>query len=694
MKKIAVIALTIVSLTCVAQEPSWLDTLDAAVKTDYRHIEASLGHLQTGIEGIRTIVSPVGEGDPIRWVQSLPGVSTGADGTTAMYVRGGGSGNNLFTLDGVPVYGYSHILGLTTLVPTDVIESAELGKGGFSGDESNFTASHLKVITKQPEASRKWSFALNNFLVSTGAEGPVGDRISYIVSARISPLPLEYRAVKKHLPGMLGGLENFDAFVGDIYGKINFRINDVSYLTASALASQDHYSFSMSKNSQEEMGWHNVLGILQYHHRGDITRIDVTAAYNSYGSIQGQDKQYRDTRNKLSLKSGLAEYSLQACFNHYWGGQFMLDEGLTLRYGRFAPGQVGEITKRTNTILASPWVQATFNILDNITLKAVVRGNYYHNKEFIPVSKVTPSGSGRFDPEASLAVKWNITERLAIEATFDKLVQYYHTLEGMPVGWSLDLIVPTVESVLPEKSLQAGAGLSGHFGNHSFSMGCFYKLMNNLVYYKYSQDLFSSGLASWAEHVELGDGRSYGLETLYEYQQGDWYGRASYTLSKTTRENFPSFYEGAPFHARFDRRHMLNATLQWRGFSATMILQSGHWENGEAVTYQLPFMGESFTSKFLWQIPATYQLSDRKDSFTAKYYSGVNNYHMPTVFRLDLGWQKTFKSDRAEHSVNVGVCNATNHFNPFMLYFDTVTESWKEIALMPILPNFSWRVTF
>lgn len=694
MKKIAAIALTIVSLTCAAQQPSWLDTLDAAVKTDYRRIEASLGHLQTGIEGIRTIVSPVGEGDPIRWVQSLPGVSTGADGTTAMYVRGGGSGNNLFTLDGVPVYGYSHILGLTTLVPTDVIESAELGKGGFSGDESNFTASHLQVITKQPEGSRKWSFALNNFLVSAGAEGPIGGRMNYIVSARISPLPLEYRAVKKHLPGMLGGLENFGAFVGDVYGKVNFRINNISYMTASVLASQDHYSFSMSQDSQEAMGWHNVLGILQYHRRGENTLVDVTAAYNNYGSIQEQDKRYRDIHNQLSLNSGLAEYNLQAKLNHSWDGPFMLDEGLTLRYARFAPGQVGEMTKRTNTILASPWVQATYSIPDKLYLKAVLRGSYYHNKEFVPASKLTLGSCGRFDPETSLAAKWNITPHIAIEATFDRLVQYYHTLEGMPVGWSLDLIVPTVESVLPEKSLQGGAGLSGRFGDHSLSVGGFYKLMNNVVYYKYSQDLFSGGLAGWAEHVELGDGRSYGLETLYEFQHEDWYARASYTLSKTTRENFPSFYDGAPFHARFDRRHMLNATLQWKGFSATVILQSGHWENGEAVTYQLSLMGESFNPKYLWELPATYQHSDREESFTAKYYSGVNNYHMPTVFRLDLGWQKTFTTARVEHTVNVGVCNATNHFNPFMLYFDTVTESWKEIALMPILPNFSWRMTF
>ena len=62
MKKTATLLLILVSMTCAAQEPSWIDTLDAAVKTDFRRIEASLGHLHTGIEGIRSIVSPVGEG--------------------------------------------------------------------------------------------------------------------------------------------------------------------------------------------------------------------------------------------------------------------------------------------------------------------------------------------------------------------------------------------------------------------------------------------------------------------------------------------------------------------------------------------------------------------------------------------------------------------------------------------------------
>ena len=164
MKRLVLLLLGFVSLSLSAQEVAWQDTLQAAVKTDTRRIELSLGRLQTGLEGIRGVVSPLGEGDPIRWAQGLPGVTTGADGTTAMYVRGGGSGNNLFSLDGVPVYGYSHILGLTTIIPAQAMESAGLGKGGFDGSEGNFTAAHLRVVTRKPADRWSGSVALNSFL--------------------------------------------------------------------------------------------------------------------------------------------------------------------------------------------------------------------------------------------------------------------------------------------------------------------------------------------------------------------------------------------------------------------------------------------------------------------------------------------------------------------------------------------------
>lgn len=665
MKRSIILSFLLLSaFTSYAQEAAWRDTLQAAVKTDSRRIELSLGRLQTGLEGIRGIVSPLGEGDPIRWAQGLPGVTTGADGTTAMYVRGGNSGNNLFSLDGVPVYGYSHILGLTTIVPTGVMESAELGKGGFEGLESNFTAAHLRVVTKNPSDKQKWNFALNNFLAGIGAEGPISSKLSYILSVRVSPLTWEYNALRGSLPGVLGGLDKFSASVGDAYGKLRCEVGRRSTFEASFLGSLDNYGFDMPDESHEVMGWNNVIGLVKWRTDWSRTRLDVTASANQYGSNQQQEKIYRETVNKLSLRSSLTEYALAVSLRRAMADRMTMSGGLDARYAVFAPGQVAKENAQTNTLLSNAWVQAEYTVPGRMTLRGTMRGHYYRN---------LTAESSRFDPEASISAKLNLNKWLSAELTGDRMVQYYHTLEGLPVGWSLDMIVPSGTLVSPETALQGNVGLTARARSHAVSLGGFYKTMDNLIYYKYAQSLFSGALASWEDHVDIGKGTSFGTEFLYEYQGKDLYARIAYTLSKTTRYDFPETNMGRPFHARFDRRHVVNATAQWKGISAAMTVQSGHWENGAAETYPMSLPG------MIW---------------IADYYSGVNNYHMPTVFRLDLGYEICFNIGRVENTVNLGVCNVTNHFNPFMLYFDTRTESWKEIALMPILPNFNYKISF
>ncbi|MBR1488712.1 MAG: TonB-dependent receptor [Bacteroidales bacterium] len=666
------------------QQPAWRDTLQAAVKMDSRRVEQSLGRLQTGLEGIRQVVSPLGEGDPIRWAQGLPGVATGADGTTAMYVRGGGVGNNLFSLDGVPVYGYSHILGLTTIVPTWAIGGATLLKGGFDGADGNFTASHLRIETRDPKTDRLHTgLALNNFLAGADAEGPVGKRLSFQLSARVSPLAWEYRAFRGMLPGLLGGMDNFAAGVWDAYGKLRLQAGARSAVTASLLASGDRYGFDTPDASHEVMGWKNLVGLLRFRREGVRTDLDVRLSANRYGTGQVQDKQFRETADHLSLQSTLTEYILSGDLKHRLGAYVTLSEGVKLRGTQFEPGQLNERKRRTDVLLATGWLQGELAVPDLLRLKAAVRLNKYRNYDHHSVlsnnSGLVRKGADLTLPELGFSARWDITRHLALEGTYDQTQQYYHTLEGLPVGWSLDMILPTGGyikggALLPEEAKQGNVGVTAAFGDHSVSLGAFHKEMKNLVYYKYSQALFSGALASWEDDTILGDGTARGVELLYEYAHRDWYARVAYTLSQNTRHGFVALNEGKPFHARFDRRHMLNATVQWQGLTATLILQSGHWENGEAETYPLPMPGAPD-----WQ---------------AKYYSGCNNYRMPTVFRVDLGWQKRFTALRFAHTLNLAVCNVTNHFNPFMLWFDTRTESWKEIALLPILPNFSWRMEF
>lgn len=663
MKKTIITFLLLLPAVVQAQEVT--DTLNAAIKTGDRRVSRRIGELGTDLAGIRAVVSPLGEGDPIRWIQRLPGVTTGADGGSAVYVRGGNMGNNLFSIDGIQIYGQSHLLGLTTVVPQSVIGNVSLLKGGFDGSAGNFTSSQIRVETKTPGLSKtRVGATVNNFLLGAEADIPVSDKLSLMFSGRVSPMTLEYRALKGLMQSSLGDLKDFRAGVGDVYAKLHWNVSPRHRLELSGLGSIDHYSFSTPSGADDAMGWKNAIAILRYRGRLDRSRLEATASYNHYGNSRDQKTVFRGMPSRLSLTSAIREANAFLSWKRPIGKHFDIAAGGQFRYAFFAPGRVASVTNEAETSLGSVYVSGGINIPDKLSAKAAVRGNAFHNAKYRGL---------RIDPEFSLSAKWDVTSHFAVEASYDRTVQYYHTLEGLPVGWSLDLIVPSGDKVSPESAEQLNAGVSFVLGGHSLSLGAFGKEMSNLVLYKEAQTMFSGGLAAWEDNVDIGRGKAYGAELLYEYRGRDFGARVAYTLSRTTREGFASMNDGKPFNARFDRRHVLNASAQWRGFSAAFTAQSGHWENGAAETYTMHIPGQEWT---------------------ADYFATINNYKMPAVVRLDVGYAFSFKSGRVGHDINVGICNVLNRFNPFMLYFDTSTESWKELALLPFFPNISYRISF
>lgn len=638
------------------------DTLPASIVTGLRRIHLDAGYIQSTQEAIRASASPMGEGDPIRWIQYLPGVSTGADGTSASFVRGGNMGGNLVSIDGVPVYGYSHVLGLTTVIPNDAIESVSFAKGGFGGNNGNFTASHIAISSKQPPEDRNHTtLSLNNFLTGGHISGPVSDKITFALSGRISPLGLEYVALKGLMDGHLGSLNHFAAGIGDLYGKIHWNAGGGKWLTASTLASLDHYGFSMPDGSGEKMGWRNLIGSAHYHSAGEKGESDLSVSYNSYVSTQELSNEYHGTENHFSLRSMLDEITLSEDFERNTEGTTGWKTGGSLRYASFRPGEVAGAVNRKRVLMASGYLQALHNS-KRLSWEGTLRPTVFR------------SDTTMFSLDISLKGKWQFLPFLALEATADAMSQYYHTLEGLPVGWSMDLLVPSVRNIPAEQMRQGYAGLEANFGDHLISAGAYIKELNNVVYYKDARNLFNSGISSWQSDVDLGKGDSKGIEMMYLYQGNELRVQASATLSKSTRKGFSVINDGKPFHAPFDRRFVGNLSAQWKGISLNFTWQDGNWINGR---------GERFTV-----------VGPKGNEIPLEYYSSVNNYQMPTLIRLDVGYQFKWQRGRTAQELNVGIFNVLNHYNPFTIYYDTKKETWKELALVPILPNLSYRINF
>ena len=108
-----------------------------------QEVTVTASPLETGVKGtqmsaihvpvaqLKAVPSLLGENDLIKTLQLLPGVQSGTEGFTGFYVRGGGPDENLFLLDGVPLYDINHLGGFFSVFNADAIKSVTLYKGGF-----------------------------------------------------------------------------------------------------------------------------------------------------------------------------------------------------------------------------------------------------------------------------------------------------------------------------------------------------------------------------------------------------------------------------------------------------------------------------------------------------------------------------------------------------------------------------------
>ena len=86
--------------------------------------------------------------DVVKILQNLPGVSSGSELISGLYVHGGGNDENLFMLDGTPLYQVNHLGGLFSAFNTDVIKNIDFYKSGFPARYGGRLSSVVDVRTK------------------------------------------------------------------------------------------------------------------------------------------------------------------------------------------------------------------------------------------------------------------------------------------------------------------------------------------------------------------------------------------------------------------------------------------------------------------------------------------------------------------------------------------------------------------
>ena len=672
-----------------------LETVNiSAEKSNTEQVKMSSITLST--KEIQSMPMLFGEKDVFKTLLLLPGVQSASEGTSGIYVRGGGPDQNLIIIDEATIYNASHLLGFFSIFNGDAIKSVELVKGGFPARYGGRLSSVIDINMKD---GNKESYHCEGGvgLISSNVmvEGPIiKNKASFMLSGRTTYLDLLMVPIMKRVSdGTATGYYFFD-----LNGKFNFDLGKKDKLYFSAYFGRDKFHLSQKERYEEsneydkyKMGlfWQNATATARWNHiftnkvfsNMSFIFSDYTMnTYVGYKYFYGANNPYNETFSS-DFKSGIRDYTLKYDVSYRPNATHHLLAGAAVTYHEARPNAImmKADTLTMRKVEKARGLEYALYVEDEIN----IRNRFRINPGVRLVAFSVPHKTW-FSPEPRLSMSYNILSNLALKASYAMMSQSMLLLSTSTIGLPTDLWVPITDSIRPQRSQQVALGI--HYDlkkpRLSFSLEGYYKKMDHILAYKEGTSYFSNMLqdimdeevpnnfqSQWTDNVTTGRGWSYGVEFLVRKEAGKFTGWIGYTLS-WTKQQFEELNFGEPFFARYDRRHDVSIVLMYSPTSWINLSLSWVFATGNAVTLPTSlYLSEDLNAYLETLLPA-------EESEYYYYSSYIENYGKKNDFRM-----KPF------HHLDIGVQFIKPHKK-------NNGQSIFEISIFPLIPTFTYHFKF
>lgn len=671
------------------------DTLAEAKITSERY--AAVAKTQTGhkkldrndfIYGTIVFSSP----DIIKSIQNLPGVSAGTELMSGLYVHGGDGSDNIFLLDGVPMYQISHLGGLFSSFNTDIIESLDFYKSGFPARYGGRLSSVVDVTTKDGDFEEyHGSFMVGLIDGRLQFEGPiVKNKTSFNIAIRRSWLDAVLAPTIAYVNNTndgetVGGNYAFH----DINASVTHRFDARNKLSFKAYWGRDRLKLEHDLESymiNADVAWGNMLASLNWNSTiNDRMQLNTTAYYSGsngdlwyewHNEMQEDGTGHHDTVDETNI-SDVSDIGIvtdmvwRPLKNHYFR------MGASYRHHIYKPerhsvidndGSVleTEYGDRYNGDEFAVYAEDEMNLGDRITLNTGLRYVIFSVPEKF-----------RHAVEPRIAVQVQCSEAVDIRLAYSHMNQFAHLISTNYMDLPTNCWLPSTASIDPMHSKQLAGGVYTKLPmNFRFNIEGYYKTMDNLLEYAGS-NLFFPPLDSWETSFLKGKGRAYGMETEFGWDSSSISLTAYYTLSWSERkfdEIWPEWYPH-----RYDNRHKLTLMGIWKVRDGIDIYANWNYNSGG------------------WMSAPTHIFHPDEDIFD-RVYTAPNNINLPDYHRLDLGinFIKTTRRGN-ERTWNIGIYNAYCRKNVVFVAIDQKEDNslyGTGRAIFPIIPSFSYSLKF
>lgn len=709
-------------------DSSKITNIHEAVKIERKNdpiTTPNIGHVSLNYTNLRAVPTLMGEPDLIKALQLQPGVSAGVEGFAGMMVRGGNNDENMFLIDGNPVYQMNHLGGLFSAYNVEAVRGVEFYKGAFPARYGGRLSSVVDITTRTGDLEKiHLNLSVGLTSLKAAASGPiVKGRTTFAVAVRrswlelvtIPALAIYNRNNKSSGEKTVAGY-NFT----DFNLKISHNLKSLGTLSLTGYYGYDHlktgsHQFSTDKDEEgsyyyhigeNRLGWGNALAALQWHLPiGEAVTAWLNASYTRYNSVNKKKNEttwgrpveegYEHTLYKPQTTNGISDWTLKSAFKYAPDKRFSLGWGADYIRHCFTPEKETDntyaYTQNASHVFAdeaSAYIESTWTPLNLLSVEAGIRGSLFHEH----------NGTTHTIAEPRLVIDFVCSPLLSVKAGYSRMSQMVQQVSDNYISLPTDFWMPISGNLKPLISDQISAGVYFKANeNYSFSVEGYYKKMQHLLEYREGYNLMPTS-TPWYEKLTEGSGRAYGMDLQIEKSHGRVTGFIGYGLLWSDRL-FPQLNNDKRFPSKYDNRHKFNISLTYHISPKMELNAAWTYMTGNRITLALE--NYAYPEGLPTDIVPPYP---NKDEEMLNYYNGKNNVRLPAYHRLDLGLNIYKPLKKKRMSIwNISLYNAYSRMNPIMIEKNNDRQTmggqslqprFRKFSLFPVIPSFSYTYKF
>lgn len=621
------------------------ENLDSTVVLSEKHssmLEISpAAPISVHTELLRRIPSLTGTPDPIRMVKLLPGVQTGSEMDAGLHILGTENAHSLVSVDGAPVYGATHILGLFSTFISSHFEGMRFfpytsGANRIGGTVDMQLPSHVPGrLRGQVTASL--------FEAEGTLDIPTGRNSALFVSARRSYVNLLYGPFLRV----------------DIYSfKYGFTDGNITWywapgkrdrVWADFMLGGDNADFQSSRGGYRlKFDWMNAKGSLHHRHEWDWGRLHQRLYYSH---LNMQFDFNHDIYNMyVPSVFGTAGYSASVTAGR-WLGEVRLDwhhsrpQQTVVRNKDLSQMAADE---RQSALEASARVQYTLPLTRDLELGASLKGIWWLSADGASYPALLPQ----------LRLLWDAHHAGKLELLAGMERQHLFQTGVSSIGLPIEFWYLSGKSLAPQGSFHASLSWGRNFfsDRYAVSISAFYRYLTGQLDYTGTLLDYLNPDYTTPQYLVTGTGRNFGLCFTLHKQAGAFTGWVNYTLSRSLRT-----FDGVTYPSGHERIHELNAVANYT---------HGAWDFGGVFVLA---SGTPFTAAESFYLSGGTLVAEM---------SPKNYYTMKPYLRLDLSVSYHFRrqADGRGNGLTFALYNAVGYKN--------------DVFLMPKLDRENQRFTY